>query len=480
MKQIFSRYATSENGAVYVMVLGMSVMCFAFIGLMFDAGRVYIEHTRLQHYADRVSIAAALELDGEEDAITRARNVINSDALAERAIYATKGGESFEISEIKFFTGMPAPDDDEKTLDDFATESGAEARYVMVEVEPRSLPWSLFALQTTGLADINISLTSIASQTQPEFGDVDFIFAIDNSQSMLMGATQADQDLLEDLHGCAFACHISYTNSSGREIIEDPVWLNGELVTLYENGVANGVRYRIDAANEAIDNAILVANERSITTGATVNFEVYTFALDLAAEPVVEGNVVDILAGSSSAKEFAPGQQAQVVGTAQDYAPGRQSDVSAKEAAPGQQKKSTTLVELEPFNPGQSIDFNQSNRFTTDPEFALADLQTVVNQRLLDTSDADLVVVIVTDGVASYYRGGSRSTRARRIFRASDCNFLKNEQVQVGIIYTKYLPVQNSRYHHRQLVRHSRQFTGLRLTRHVFRGGVRGGNQSRV
>ena len=422
MKQLLARYAADERGAVYVVVLGMSVICIGFIGLMFDAGRLFIEHTRLQHFADRLSIAAALELDGKDDAITRARNVLNSEALAENAIYATKGGDRFELSDVRFLTGMPAANASEAELQQLAAQNGADATYIMLEVAPRSLPWSLLAIQGAGLADVNITTTSLASQSQPEFGNVDFIFAIDNSQSMLMGATQADQDLLNELQNCAFACHVSYVNSSGNRVIEHPMYINDQPVTRYEHGVANGIRFRIDAATEALENAIQVGNERSLETGATVKFEVYNFALDLTLEPIIEGDVKDIAKGNGRGTETAPGLNNPNQGVA---------------TAPGQQKKS---VQLEPFNPGPSTQFNNSNRYTTDPEISFEDLKRKIDQRLLEDSNAQLVVVLVTDGVASFFRG---SNRYRRIFNAEDCNKLKSENVQVGVIYTKYLPVSN-------------------------------------
>ncbi|MBX2856424.1 MAG: Tad domain-containing protein [Rhodobacteraceae bacterium] len=421
MKQLFSRYAVEEHGAVYVIVLGMSVICFGFIGLMFDAGRLYIEHTRLQHFADRISIAAAVELDGEDDAITRARNVINSEALAEKAMYATGGGESFELSKIQFLTGMPAPNASSEEIEQLVAQNGADARFVQIEVAPRSLTWSLLALNSAGLANVQITTSSLASQTLPEYGNVDFIFAIDNSQSMLMGATQDDQDNLEDLQGCAFACHVSYENSSGNRVIEHPMYINGQPVTRYEHGVANGVRFRIDAATDALENAIIAGNERSTETGATVNFEVYNFALNLSPEPVIEGDVIDIARDNGIGTQTAPGLNNPDQGTA---------------TAPGQQKK----LQLEPFNPGESTEFNNSNRYTTDPEFAFEELKRTVDQKILEGSNANLVVVLVTDGVASFFRG---TRRYRRIFNAEDCNELKSENVQVGVIYTKYIPVSN-------------------------------------
>ncbi|MBX2853530.1 MAG: hypothetical protein KTR21_00995, partial [Rhodobacteraceae bacterium] len=69
------RFLFDEDGAVYIVVLTMSVVCIFFIAIMIDAGRIYTEHTRLQHFIDRVAAAASLELDGGDDAITRAMAV---------------------------------------------------------------------------------------------------------------------------------------------------------------------------------------------------------------------------------------------------------------------------------------------------------------------------------------------------------------------------------------------------------------------
>ena len=55
-----------------ILALMMTVMLLGFGALVADIGRLYNLHSQMQSYVDQVALAAAAELDGEADAITRA------------------------------------------------------------------------------------------------------------------------------------------------------------------------------------------------------------------------------------------------------------------------------------------------------------------------------------------------------------------------------------------------------------------------
>ena len=65
-------FGRDEDGAVLVFV-GMALAVFlGLVAMSFDLGRVSVTNSDLQSYADSVALAAAAELDGRADAITRA------------------------------------------------------------------------------------------------------------------------------------------------------------------------------------------------------------------------------------------------------------------------------------------------------------------------------------------------------------------------------------------------------------------------
>ncbi|WP_050931379.1 Tad domain-containing protein [Aestuariivita boseongensis] len=72
--QIIGAFRKSEDGAILVFVaVALSVM-IGMAALAFDFGRVTTTQAELQSFADNVALAAAGELDGKIDSITRATN----------------------------------------------------------------------------------------------------------------------------------------------------------------------------------------------------------------------------------------------------------------------------------------------------------------------------------------------------------------------------------------------------------------------
>ncbi|MBX2856425.1 MAG: Tad domain-containing protein [Rhodobacteraceae bacterium] len=402
MQKLISSYLTSERGAVYVVVLGTSIICFGFIGLMFDAGRIYIEHTRLQHFVDRTALAAAVELDGKEDAIARAQQVIDSEVLTQRALYTSGDGQNFEVDAVRFYTRHPGIKletlpGEENAEDTGETDEGQEASFVAVSVKPRHLSWSLLGAYSTSLANMEFGAEAVASNSGTySTNNLEFMFAVDVSQSMLIGATAADVDKLTDLHGCAFACHIRYERDgvnyvddpvgAGHKPVEDP---NGTIQTRYEHALENGVRFRLNAAEDALNDALIRIDALRSVTSARIDVDVRTFALDLSDEPVSTG-------GSGPLK-------------------------------------------LEVFMPEPAEDiYSSATDHTTDPEVVFEQLARELDNKLLNKEPSDqLLLTIVTDGVASYLRSGGS---IRRVFNPEECDVLKNKGVDIAVIYLEYLP----------------------------------------
>ena len=67
-------FRRSEDGAIVVFVAVALSVIIGMAAIAFDFGRVTTTHAELQSFADNVALAAAGELDGQVDSITRATN----------------------------------------------------------------------------------------------------------------------------------------------------------------------------------------------------------------------------------------------------------------------------------------------------------------------------------------------------------------------------------------------------------------------
>ena len=70
-------FARDERGAILVLWALFLAVAFGFLALAFDLGRIATTQAQLQSFADQVALAAAGELDGRTDSITRATAAAN-------------------------------------------------------------------------------------------------------------------------------------------------------------------------------------------------------------------------------------------------------------------------------------------------------------------------------------------------------------------------------------------------------------------
>ncbi|HEX6978894.1 MAG TPA: pilus assembly protein TadG-related protein [Alphaproteobacteria bacterium] len=152
------RLLRDDGGAVVLWVTVALVAFFAIGALVIDGGRLFNIHTQMQSYADHAALAAAAELDGHGDAITRAINAATG-ALGPGPIVTDtqnfSGDGSLAVQRLVFLSALgsgtgPAgtvpgdnvvytyPDDGAPTI-----EQSRQARFVQVTVEPRSVLYAL-------------------------------------------------------------------------------------------------------------------------------------------------------------------------------------------------------------------------------------------------------------------------------------------------------------------------------------------------
>lgn len=168
------RFARSEDGFVYVMVLLFIPVFLGVALLVIDIGRGNNAHSDLYAAADAVALAGARELDGGEDAIDRAKvamaeisNSVNMLAPSGADMHIDLTYEDAEGNEftVFFLTEIPASDDDpinQAWVDNYATTSGLDASYVYVRAQSRNLS-TLFFNPLSMLRDsVPVAATSVA------------------------------------------------------------------------------------------------------------------------------------------------------------------------------------------------------------------------------------------------------------------------------------------------------------------------------
>ncbi|WP_275411569.1 Tad domain-containing protein [Shimia biformata] len=144
------------------------IILFGIVAMSFDLGRIGITRSELQSFADNVALAAAGELDGQDDAITRATNAAEQ-LIADSHTFGTNdsvlsGSGDFTL---RFLSALPA--DDTLPVSAF-TQDPAAAIYAHVEVNNDSIPLTFAAAFSalTGQAgpDNTAGATAIAGFTQ--------------------------------------------------------------------------------------------------------------------------------------------------------------------------------------------------------------------------------------------------------------------------------------------------------------------------
>jgi Flp pilus assembly protein TadG len=125
--------ARNEAGTILVFWAIALGVILGFVALSFDLGRAGITQSELQSFADSVALAAAGELDGNDDALDRAAaaaNLIVDSQSFGNTDRTLSGDVSFTLT---YFTSLP--DDDATVMSDTTTDP-ADAAFVRVQVTP--------------------------------------------------------------------------------------------------------------------------------------------------------------------------------------------------------------------------------------------------------------------------------------------------------------------------------------------------------
>lgn len=132
-----ARFASDEAGSVLVLWIASLVAIIGIVALVFDVGRIQVAHGDLQRFADNVALAAAAELDGKADSITRATNaaaLLISDPQAIGGDGTLSGAGDYALT---FLEDLPA--DDTADTAAFLTIDAADAMFARVVATPATL-----------------------------------------------------------------------------------------------------------------------------------------------------------------------------------------------------------------------------------------------------------------------------------------------------------------------------------------------------
>lgn len=151
-----------EEGSVLVLWGLFLAVAFGFMALSFDLGRVASTQSELQSFADQVALAAAGELDGRPDAITRATDAANG-LISDAQTYAT-GSQALGAGDfsLTFLQSLPGSDSDPATD---TTTDGRRARFVRVDVSDRTVMTAFASVNAALVGRSNVSSDISASAT---------------------------------------------------------------------------------------------------------------------------------------------------------------------------------------------------------------------------------------------------------------------------------------------------------------------------
>lgn len=148
-----------QSGAVAVMTAISMVALVGFLGATVDLGRMFVIKAELQNAADACALAAAGELDGTANALTRAENAAITAGTLNRANFQSAAAQ-ITAADIKFAVALSSGSGLGANDANYQTQAGgapANSRYVLC-----SVPLAGVAMSLTSI--VGFGPQSIASQ----------------------------------------------------------------------------------------------------------------------------------------------------------------------------------------------------------------------------------------------------------------------------------------------------------------------------
>jgi Flp pilus assembly protein TadG len=254
LARLCGRLKADRKGGV-LMLMGLAIVPLTFaLGFGVDYARAMRLQTQLDAAADAAALAAvspAMILLQEDDASAAATNMFKSQAAM------LTGYQNLQF---------PTP-----VIVDSSSGSGNSLGYLRkVTVTYTAQSINVFG-GLLGAATLTVHGTSSASAEQPP--NVDFYLAMDNSPSMLIPATSAGITDVQNVTGCAFACHEYLPHNDGINV-KDPNSLQILLsASYYTSGSSKqNVYYRYNSSSKTLyDSSANAMNTSTTSVSAPTN-----------------------------------------------------------------------------------------------------------------------------------------------------------------------------------------------------------------
>ncbi len=163
LKAIISHVARDERGTVAILWGTALVAFLGFFAITLDVGRLNSTHAELQSFADNVALAAAGELDGQPDAITRATNAA-ANLISDSQTFATGPSALSGASDYTLTFHSALPVSDLTPLGADVTLDPREAKFAQIVLTPKSVSMSLASALDRMLGGSGFSATNISTE----------------------------------------------------------------------------------------------------------------------------------------------------------------------------------------------------------------------------------------------------------------------------------------------------------------------------
>ena len=227
-------FLVKTNGSVAIIFGLASLAIVLMIGIGIDYGQISVSQSRLQADADLAVLAAVSAQNGASSLTTSA---MEAQAISRFEALAEQNGVTITSANASA-----------------STSSGNSVTLTYAGTIP-----STFG-QIAGLHTYSISGTASATGAGVQY--IDIYLLVDISGSMGIGATSADQTIMENAKsiGCAFGCHAMGTDAKARRA---------------------GATLRIDVVKSAIEQILSQAESSATSNNQVIRFSLFTFATDV-------------------------------------------------------------------------------------------------------------------------------------------------------------------------------------------------------
>ncbi|MDH5529835.1 MAG: Tad domain-containing protein, partial [Paracoccaceae bacterium] len=168
MEHQIKRMWHDESGGILVLWVVCLTLVLGIVAMSFDVGRIASTQTELQSFADNVALAAAGELDGNTDAITRA-TAAAANMIADSQTFGS-GSQTLNNTDFTLDFYKSLPGNDQASLAAGITTVAREAVYARVVVTPKTVPFTFgaafFTLSGNAPSNNQVGAVAVAGFTQ--------------------------------------------------------------------------------------------------------------------------------------------------------------------------------------------------------------------------------------------------------------------------------------------------------------------------